>query len=207
MSASGRPGARTHYDVLGVGRTSPPDEIRRAYRHAARAAHPDRHGEASAARMAEVNEAWRVLGDPDRRRRYDLGLDGDPAVPAGSAARATATSAPSAPGRPAPIPTGDLSRFPWRFFTVIGVSAIVVVAANSILSDPPPAVPVDNMLVQGECVDVDEDLLELREVRCLEPHEASVQTVVNFDDGCPTGTEQYREPQGRGWACIVRTAG
>jgi hypothetical protein len=55
------------------------DEVRRAYLERAREAHPDRHIDASSAqrttnerRMQEVNEAWRVLGNPRRRRRYDL---------------------------------------------------------------------------------------------------------------------------------------
>lgn len=209
MSTDGRRRERTHYEVLGVARTANADEIRRAYRAAARDAHPDRHGEASAARMAEVNEAWRVLGDAGRRRQYDLGFaDGAPSSSSSSGSSTAPSASPSPAGaRPAPMPTGDLSRFPWRFFAVIGVLAIVVVGANSILSDPPPPAPVDNMLLQGECVDVDEARLELTEVRCVGPHEGTVQTVVNFDAACPTGTEQYREPQGRGWACVARAAG
>lgn len=58
------------------------DEVRRAYLDRAREAHPDRHIDASTAqrsdaerRMQEVNEAWRVLGNPRRRRRYDLERD------------------------------------------------------------------------------------------------------------------------------------
>ena len=71
--------ARSHYDVLGVSSQARTDELRRAYLDRAREAHPDRHIDASSAqrsdaerRMQEVNEAWRVLGNPRRRRRYDL---------------------------------------------------------------------------------------------------------------------------------------
>lgn len=67
-----------HYDVLGVSRTASAAEIRRAYLALARAHHPDFHtgdgpaGQAAAAeRMRAVNEAWRVLSDPERRRVYD----------------------------------------------------------------------------------------------------------------------------------------
>ena len=70
---------RSHYDVLGVSPRAGNDELRRAYLDRAREAHPDRLIDASSAqrsdaerRMQEVNEAWRVLGNPRRRRRYDL---------------------------------------------------------------------------------------------------------------------------------------
>ena len=73
--------ARTLYDVLGVVPTASGDEVRRAYLARARESHPDRYIDASAAErdaaessMREVNEAWRVLGNPRRRRRYDLDL-------------------------------------------------------------------------------------------------------------------------------------
>jgi hypothetical protein len=102
------------------------------------------------------------------------------------------------------MPTGDLSRFPWRFFAVIGVLSIVAVVAASIMSDPVPPPPVDNVLRQGDCVSIDETLGRLTEVACLQPNEGKVQIVVNFDKDCPTGTERYQEPQGMGWACVLR---
>lgn len=59
-----------------------PAEIRRAYLRLARRHHPDFHtdedqvGRArSGRRMQEINEAWQVLGEPTRRRRYDAELD------------------------------------------------------------------------------------------------------------------------------------
>lgn len=71
----------THYEVLGVARTASAAEIRRAYLELARRHHPDFHGgdspaaqEAARRRMQEVNAAWHVLGDPARRRAYDLSL-------------------------------------------------------------------------------------------------------------------------------------
>jgi len=68
----------TYYDVLGVGREATPEEVRNAYRRQASQLHPDRYAEASHAQrleaangMARVNAAWDVLGDLQRRRRYD----------------------------------------------------------------------------------------------------------------------------------------
>ena len=63
---------RNHYRVLGVEADATRDEIRRAYRRLAKAHHPDVSGDPdSAARFREVNEAYRVLTDPDLRSKYD----------------------------------------------------------------------------------------------------------------------------------------
>ncbi len=66
-----------HYRVLQVTRDAESEVIERAYKALARKYHPDRAtGEASRdnRRMQEVNEAYRVLGDPARRRAYDATL-------------------------------------------------------------------------------------------------------------------------------------
>ena len=74
----------TLYDVLGVSPDASTDQLRRAYRQAARLLHPDLNpAEGSAEAMGRLNDAWSVLGDPDRRRRYDAGLGAPrPAAPA-----------------------------------------------------------------------------------------------------------------------------
>ncbi|HVE47408.1 MAG TPA: J domain-containing protein [Acidimicrobiales bacterium] len=60
---------RDYYDELGVRPGADPDELRRAYRERARVLHPDASGDAAA--MRRLNEAWRVLGSAESRRRYD----------------------------------------------------------------------------------------------------------------------------------------
>ncbi len=72
---------KTHYEVLGIGSAATHHEVKRAYHRLARRHHPDTHGPASAAvldsarrKMVEINTAWAVLGDPERRRDYDVGL-------------------------------------------------------------------------------------------------------------------------------------
>ncbi len=59
-----------HYDVLGVGAGASATELRRAYLDRARRWHPDAGGDAES--MRRLNEAWTVLGDPIRRRSYDV---------------------------------------------------------------------------------------------------------------------------------------
>jgi molecular chaperone DnaJ len=63
---------RDCYEVLGVARNASDEEIRRAFRKLAFQYHPDRNREPEAEeKFKEINEAYQVLSDPDRRRRYD----------------------------------------------------------------------------------------------------------------------------------------
>jgi len=63
---------KDYYRILGVDRTASEDDIRRAYRKLARKYHPDVSKEADAeTRMREVNEAYAVLGDKEKRGAYD----------------------------------------------------------------------------------------------------------------------------------------
>jgi curved DNA-binding protein len=63
---------KDYYQTLGVDRKAEAAEIKKAYRKLARKYHPDVSKEADAARrMAEVNEAYAVLSDPEKRAAYD----------------------------------------------------------------------------------------------------------------------------------------
>lgn len=68
-------GSRDYYEVLGVNRRASDDEIRTAYRKLAKKWHPDRHqgGESNKAetKFKEINEAYEVLSEPDKRTKYD----------------------------------------------------------------------------------------------------------------------------------------
>src|SRR5262245_58727967 len=63
---------KDYYQALGVPRDAPVEDIKKAYRKLARKYHPDVSKEKDAeARMKEVNEAYTVLSDPEKRAAYD----------------------------------------------------------------------------------------------------------------------------------------
>ncbi|PIQ92714.1 MAG: molecular chaperone DnaJ [Parcubacteria group bacterium CG11_big_fil_rev_8_21_14_0_20_39_14] len=60
---------RDYYEVLGVSRGASQDEVKRAYRSLAHKHHPDKGGDEK--KFKELNEAYQVLGNPQKRAQYD----------------------------------------------------------------------------------------------------------------------------------------
>ena len=77
---------RDYYDILEVSRNATEEEIRKAFRRKALEYHPDRNKSPNAAeQFKEVNEAYQVLTDPDRRAQYNrFGHAGVGAYPGGA---------------------------------------------------------------------------------------------------------------------------
>lgn len=76
---------RDYYEVLGVGKSASPDEIKKAFRRLAVKHHPDQGGDEE--KFKEINEAYEVLKDQQKRQRYDqfghAGVGGASGGPAG----------------------------------------------------------------------------------------------------------------------------
>jgi curved DNA-binding protein CbpA len=85
------------YEVLQVRRGAEPEVVRAAYRALARKNHPDFGGRPE--RMAQINEAWAVLGNATRRAAYDA-TPQSPTADRSGAAHSSTTSAPD--NRPVP---------------------------------------------------------------------------------------------------------
>jgi hypothetical protein len=108
------------YAVLGVAPTASAEEIRRAYLKLARAHHPDYFVDAAPptrmaaeARMRAVNDAWAVLGDPERRRQLEADRPPEPFRPLheDDEDEPDPRDQPDVPYRPAPPPTiGERAR-------------------------------------------------------------------------------------------------
>ena len=65
--------SKDYYEVLGLQKGASEDEIKRAFRKLAIKYHPDKNqGNAEAeAKFKEINEAYQVLSDPEKKARYD----------------------------------------------------------------------------------------------------------------------------------------
>ncbi|MCX6798237.1 MAG: molecular chaperone DnaJ, partial [Candidatus Falkowbacteria bacterium] len=61
--------SKDYYNILGVNKNASPDEIKTAFRKKAHEHHPDKGGNAE--KFKEFNEAYQVLGNPEKRKQYD----------------------------------------------------------------------------------------------------------------------------------------
>jgi len=65
---------KDYYEIMGITPEAETKEIKKSYRKLAMKYHPDRNHDDPACeeRLKEINEAYRILGDEEKRRRYDL---------------------------------------------------------------------------------------------------------------------------------------
>ncbi|MDD5749600.1 MAG: molecular chaperone DnaJ [Patescibacteria group bacterium] len=72
--------AKDYYKILGVDKSATEADVKKAFRKLAHQYHPDKNGSGNAEKFKEINEAYQVLGNKDRRQQYDrFGFAGDAA--------------------------------------------------------------------------------------------------------------------------------
>ena len=93
---------RNYYEVLGLPPGATSDQIKKKYRELARKFHPDVIQDKTLGQrvFSQINQAYRILGDPDRRAQYNTTLSG---APPGNAAVPSASAPPAYQARPAPM--------------------------------------------------------------------------------------------------------
>jgi hypothetical protein len=139
---------KDYYAILGIRSTAHAAEIKRVYRRLVVQYHPDKNPDPQAhAYMAEINEAYDVLGDPDSRAAYDLRRQQGWTELIGGAT--AAEQAPSTPRhrdpryRPRPAPTTSARRerlemmkmcFPYlRWVNYVGLAMTLLFALDYVL--------------------------------------------------------------------------
>ena len=66
---------KDYYEILGVPKSAPEKDVKSAYRKLARKWHPDanpNNQKQAEDKFKEIQEAYEVLGDPEKRRKYDM---------------------------------------------------------------------------------------------------------------------------------------
>ncbi|CCM65884.1 J domain-containing protein [Candidatus Microthrix parvicella] len=206
MATNHSVGERDWYRVLGVDRQAGGDTIRVAYRELAWRLHPDRQQSPAAAgglshaerrvaerRMREVNEAFRVLGEPARRRAYDHGRFGaeTPKRPSRSATgraerpRRTVVEVPDDHGDDLVDVAGDgvhgllFSRLVPAMVAVLLLGIVVFSAfAGGGVKDPSSATP--GCVLGNTLVD------------CAKPNEGRIVGLADSAHRCPDGSGLVR---------------
>lgn len=156
--------------------------------------------------MADINEAYRVLGDPDLRARYDRTLIGDPVgggeADAAGADRDEDVTVVRRPARTARIVSPDgPARFPWRPMLVVALVGSVLVLVSAALADPPDQEVPDGILRTDSCVALEPNG-DAREVACTGEDDLVVELLLPTGAQCPVGMAPHRDRLGLGVACI-----
>ncbi|MBW3580923.1 MAG: J domain-containing protein [Actinobacteria bacterium] len=207
--------APSYYDVLGVPPVASADAIRRAYRQRAREVHPDRQsGSASgppsatgtARAMQELNEAWRVLGDPARRAVYDRSLQAPvlprrPPRPRWEVADDDLDD-DARPYRHRLAEPGDLGMsivrgLPW-LMVILVLGAIFVFTAFAGGGDDDATTSSD---LVGSCV-VLERGGAVSKVPCSGPSDGRVDLIAARSSLCPEGSDVARLAGEESWLCL-----
>ncbi|MGI9605983.1 MAG: J domain-containing protein [Acidimicrobiales bacterium] len=218
----------THYETLGVNPAASVAEIRKAYLRRARALHPDRQlgrpaneARASETAMRQVNEAWSVLSDPQKKAAYDQRGKARRTAGRGTAtvhAHAAARSRPPTNepitrverGRSIDEQQGDGSVSVWASIPVLMVVGlllgilVVTAFANREPSDNRPVIEQnDAELSVGDCFAFVGDVPRLRS--CTSGTSDGQVVAIGPDSGnCPGTSVSIKDPSSDLFLCWAR---
>jgi hypothetical protein len=208
--------AASYYEVLGVAASASPDEIRVAYRQRARTLHPDRQvglgpwpdqaAQVSLREMQALNEAWRVLGDEERRRAYDRLLSGAGAGTAGPGAGARWVvddeDQQFSPWgeRHSSFGVSLVRGLPWLAVLVILGGIFVFTAFAGGAGSGGDDAPTASDLV-GSCVQLERGGV-VNQVPCDGPSDGRVDLVAVRASLCPEGADVARLASQESWLCL-----
>ena len=190
------------------------DDVRRAYLDRARETHPDRHIDADGPqradaerRMREVNEAWRVLGNPRRRRRYDLEFE--PAAMFASRSDGTmphdyrpdgADGVDGDEFEEIDATTRIIRGLPWLILVFVMFAIFVFTAYAATGGDKAKPVPGNNL---GRCVAVTVDSgTAATPTPCGTSGARLVIAEVDTNQQCPLGSERLQPSTGVTVYCL-----
>ena len=153
--------------------------------------------------MAALNEAWRVLGDPTRRRQYDQ-AQAEPA-------RAARPTPPRSASTPRPAAESDhgadavthvVRGAPLLAMLVVLLLIFVITAfAARGARDEPETRGSDGIVEIGSCLALATGQ-PVVEVPCSEPHDGRAAAIIPLDLSCPADTEYYVAPGGSARVCV-----
>jgi curved DNA-binding protein CbpA len=157
--------------------------------------------------MARVNDAWRVLSDPDARRAYDASLRTAAAQPV---AAVDAVADGDGQGDDVAEDAEEVEAawrrrrwpLPWSWTAVLAALVVIFVFTAYALGPGQGDGDVDGVLRSGSCVRLDLQSLAF-EVRCDGPHYGVVERLAPFDARCPASTEGHPDQGGQGLVCVT----
>jgi molecular chaperone DnaJ len=186
--------------------TATPEEIRQAYRAAARRQHPDAAGPGSDHAMAALNEAYFVLSDPGRRAIYDASLT-NRRPPAPTPMPFAAGATPDLDDDEGFVPLRHpAARFgiPLPWIVVLGALALIFVFTAYAVRPKSSPSKIDGTIELGSCVAV-AAVGTVRETSCGGPNEGRVVAVPPSGSYCQDGTEAFVDASDNRVVCVRRT--